>query len=257
MNLTINLIGAGNVAWHLSNALSNTDYRIQQIYSRTEDKARKLANTFGYQTVSQLSTFDEAEVFIIAVDDSQIEQVSLDLPNSFDAVVVHTSGSISIDVLQKHKNAAVFWMIESLTAKQKVNYAEIPIIVHYTSTYANNIVNELARTISSKVHILADVERRKMHLSAVIANNFTNHLFALMKRFANQNKLDFSLLQPIIDSTIQKAINGDPLQLQTGPAIRRDFKTIEAHLQLLNQDKILSKLYESLTQSIQQTHKNI
>jgi len=257
MKLTINLVGAGNVAWHLSNAFSNTDYTIKQVYSRTYDKAQRLANTFGFEAVNNPANFDEANVIILAVDDNQIETVANDLPNPFDAVVIHTSGSVSIDALKTHKNAAVFWMIQSLTTGKKINYSEIPIIVHYSNTNANHVVNELARTISSKVHILADTERRKMHLAAVVANNFTNHLLGLMKQFAQQNELDFALLKPIINSTIESAVEGDPLQLQTGPAIRRDHKTLQAHQQLLAGNKTLASVYEALTNSIQQSYKNI
>jgi len=257
MRLTINLVGAGNVAWHLSNAFSNSDYTIKQVYSRTLNKAQRLANTFGFEAVNKLTDFDESNVIILAVDDNQIETVSNELPNRFDAVIIHTSGSVSIDALQAHKNAAVFWMIQSLTSGKKIDYSQIPIIVHYSNTNANHVVNELARTISSKVHILADTERRKMHLAAVMANNFTNHLFGLMKQFAAQNELDFALLKPIIDSTVASAINGDPLLLQTGPAIRRDHKTLQAHQQLLTHNKMLATVYETLTNSIQQSHKNL
>jgi len=257
MKLQINLIGAGNVAWHLSNAFSNTDYTIKQVYSRTFNKAQQLANTFGYEAVKNPTDFEEAEAIILAVDDNQIEAVANELPNPFNAVVIHTSGSVSIDALQAHKHAAVYWMIESLTANKKVNYSQIPIIVHYSDAHANNLVNELARTISSNVHILADTERRKLHLAAVMANNFTNHLFGLMKQYTFQNNLDFNLLKPIIDSTIESAVQGDPLALQTGPAIRRDYKTLQAHLALLEHHKPIAAIYEALSNSIQQTHKNI
>lgn len=257
MKLTINLIGAGNVAWHLSNAFANTDYTIKQVYSRTLNKAQQLANTFGYEAVKKPADFDEAEAIILAVDDNQIETVANELPNPFNAVVIHTSGSVSIDALQIHQHRAVFWMIESLTTGKKMNYSQIPIIVHYSDTKANNLVNELARTISSKVHILADTERRKLHLAAVMANNFTNHLFGLMKEYTHQNDLDFNLLKPIIDSTIESAIEGDPLQLQTGPAVRRDHKTLQAHLDLLTHNKPMITIYEALSNSIQQTHKNL
>lgn len=257
MKLNINLVGAGNVAWHICNALSNSDYNVKQVYSRTFQGAQKLANTFGFNAVKDTKDFDEVGAIILAIDDDQIEAASDALDNPFDAVVIHTSGSISIDALQKHKNAAVLWMIESLKTGEKINYSTIPIIVHYSNAYANNLVNEIARTISSKVHILADTERRKMHLSAVMANNFTNHLFALLKKYTNNNQLDFNLLNPIIQSTIASAINDNPLQLQTGPAVRRDHKTTQAHLKLLENDKAMTEIYEAMTNSIQKTHKKL
>jgi len=250
----INIIGAGNVAWHISNALSNTNFQIQQIYSRSFSSAQQLANTFGHQAVNALENFKEAKAIIIAVDDDQIEKVSQQLGNVGDALVIHTSGSVSIDALLPHQNRAVLWLIESLTKGEKLSYNKIPAIVHYANAYSNNLVYEIAKSISNVVHILADKERRALHLGAVMANNFSNHLFTLLKNFTHEKNIDFSLLQPIINSTFHNAQQKEPYAMQTGPAIRHDKKTIMNHLKILQQNTQLTEIYNTFTKSIQATH---
>lgn len=250
----INIIGAGNVAWHISNALTNTDFEVQQIYSRNFASAQQLANTFGYQAVNAIADFKDAKVIIIAVDDDQIESVAKQLGNVADTLVIHTSGSASIDALLPHQNRAVLWLIESLRKGEKVTYNQIPTIVHYSNAYSNNLVYEIAKNISNVVHILADTERRALHLGAVMANNFTNHLFTLLKNFTAEKNIDFSLLHPIINSTLYNAQQKDPFAMQTGPAIRSDKATINNHINILKQNQQLKEIYNTFTKSIQATH---
>jgi len=251
----INIIGSGNVAWHISNALTNTDFKVQQICSRNLASAKQMANTFGYEAVNTIKDFKLADAIILAVDDDEIGNVSKQLSNISDTVVVHTSGSVSIDTLLPHENRAVLWLIESLTKGEKVNYYKIPAIVHYSNAYSNNLVYEIAKSISNVVHILADKERRALHLGAVMANNFTNHLFTLLQNFTASNNIDFSLLHPIINSTFQNAQQKDPHVIQTGPAIRHDKATIDYHLEILKQHPQLKEIYTTFTNSIQSTHK--
>lgn len=251
----INIIGAGNVAWHISNALTNSNFEVHQIYSRNLASAKLMANTFGYLAVTSIKDFDPAEAIILAVDDDQIETVAKQLENIGDAVVIHTSGSVSIDALNPHQNRAVLWLIESLRKGEKVSYNQIPAIVHYSNAHSNNLVYEIAKSISNVVHILADNERRALHLSAVMANNFTNHLFTVLKNFTAEKNIDFSLLHPIINSTLHNAQQKDPFTMQTGPAIRGDNDTIDNHLAILQQQPKLKEIYKTFTSSIQKTHK--
>lgn len=250
----INIIGAGNVAWHISNALTNTDFEVQQIFSRNFSSAQKMANTFGYQAVNALAYFKDAKAIIVAVDDDEIENVAKQLSNVGDTLVIHTSGSVSIDALLPHENRAVLWLIESLRKDEKIAYKKIPAIVHYSNSYSNNLIYEIAKTISNVVHILADTERRALHLGAVMANNFTNHLFTLLKKFSDEKNIDFNLLQPIINSTLYNAQQNNPLTMQTGPAIRNDETTIDHHLKILQQNANLKEIYNAFTKSIQNTH---
>jgi len=102
---------------------------------------------------------------------------------------------------------------------------------------------------------LEDEERKKMHLAAVMANNFSNHLFAVLKQYTDQNKLNFDLLKPIIKTTVNQVMKGDPVKLQTGPAARGDVETLAKHFEMLKSEEDLNGLYAFMTNSIQNFQK--
>ena len=113
----------------------------------------------------------------------------------------------------------------------------------------------LLNDISDNISIGDDDQRLKMHLAAIISNNFVNHLYSLAELFCQENKLDFKQLLPIIHETANRIDNYSPSMLQTGPAIRDDSSTIQKHMELLSSQPELQKLYASITDSIQQFYK--
>ena len=88
---------------------------------------------------------------------------------------------------------------------------------------------------------------------AVMVNNFTNHLYALIEKYCKDEGLDFYLLLPLIQETAARLEDASPSKTQTGPAIRGDDATIEKHLDLLNKYPQLKKIYELFTESISQS----
>jgi hypothetical protein len=57
---------------------------------------------------------------------------------------------------------------------------------------------------------------------------------------------------PLIKNTVEKLNNHSAFENQTGPAIRKDEKTIQKQLNLLTHDDKI--LYETISKSIQQFH---
>jgi predicted short-subunit dehydrogenase-like oxidoreductase (DUF2520 family) len=115
---------------------------------------------------------------------------------------------------------------------------------------------DFAKTISSTVSFAGDEQRLQMHLGAVIVNNFTNHLYVLAQEYCNKQGLDFALLHPLIQETALRLQNNNPVDVQTGPALRNDAETIQTHLNLLVKNEPLQKLYQMFTESIRLYHKN-
>ena len=254
MSYTINIIGAGNVAWHLCNALSITGHKVQQVYSRTFANSQKLANTFGIEAIDVLYDLKKADIILLAVNDDQIDEVSNQLNIEEGTVVLHTSGTVSIEILNKHKNYGVLWMIETLTAEKTIPYDGIAIITYYNNDISKETVYELAKDISTNVHVLADSERQKMHLAAVMANNFTNHLYTRLEEWTSNNKLNFDLLKPIIKTTVNQILQHSPATLQTGPAVRNDIETMHKHKEMLASFPDTKALYELMSASIKGYH---
>ena len=96
-----------------------------------------------------------------------------------------------------------------------------------------------------------DSEKRKyLHLSAVFANNFANHCFALAYKLLENKGIDPQCLLPLIDETANKLHSLTPMQAQTGPAVRWDENVIEKQMALLGDMPDLQQMYETMTQSI-------
>lgn len=91
-----------------------------------------------------------------------------------------------------------------------------------------------------------------MHLAAVFACNFTNHLLGISQQVLAPHQLDFALLQPLVTETIRKSFANIPFRVQTGPAVRSDENTLHHHRHLLQNQPGYLAVYNVLTQSIQE-----
>ena len=89
-----------------------------------------------------------------------------------------------------------------------------------------------------------------MDLPIRVVNNFTNHLYALAADFCKNEKINFDVLKPLINETVERINHNSPADIQTGPAVRNDVQTIDRHLQLLNEYPELKSIYLKLTNSI-------
>jgi predicted short-subunit dehydrogenase-like oxidoreductase (DUF2520 family) len=97
----------------------------------------------------------------------------------------------------------------------------------------------------------ADSNRRAgIHLAAVFANNFTNHLYAIANELLKSENLPLDVLFPIMQETLNKLENLSPQEAQTGPAIRGDQEVIKKHLEMLRLHPEYQKIYSFVSESI-------
>lgn len=249
----ITLIGAGNVAHHLGPALRANGVEIRQVFSRNYEKASYLAAITSSEAISDLSKVSPSDLIVLAVSDQAIPEVSAALSHllSEDTFVVHTSGATPSAFIAGHfRRYGVFYPLQTFSAGREVEFEKVPICIH-AGTEADTVELEaLARRLSNSVHRVSDEQRRWLHLTAVIVNNFPNHLYTLAHRVLSDQHLPFDLLKPLILETARKVQDHPPAVMQTGPARRGDRATIEAHLQLLEQYPGLREVYEVLTKNI-------
>ena len=111
-------------------------------------------------------------------------------------------------------------------------------------------LTQLAGSISNNVSVINDNKRSKLHLAAVIANNFSNHIYSLLEEYCKSTDLNFKDLIPLISETSNKLKMYSPSIIQTGPAIRNDQTTINKQLKQLSDFPELQKLYEFMTINI-------
>lgn len=263
--MDIAIIGSGHVAWHLAHAFEEKGYSILSVYSRQFEKAKDLAETLYACTPTNSLDFtdSEAELFILAVSDDAIEEVSRHIHLPEGVILVHTSGAKSIQIFEEiidnerflPIDYGVFYPLMTFTKGKKVSFSSIPICIEASDEDTEDVLVKLGSELSNEVHLISSEQRRVLHVSAVFACNFTNHLWALTKAILESEDLPFDIIKPLIQETVKKAMKSPhPADVQTGPAIRHDQQTIQNHLAYLTDDDDLQHIYSLLTESIQNWH---
>jgi len=254
--MKIVLLGSGNVATHLAKALKAKGEDVVQVYSPNLNNAKSLADLIAGEAVNDLNAINQhADLYIISVKDDAIEEVAKSLKN-VRGLVVHTSGTTDISILSTHvKKAGVFYPLQTFSKGKEVSFENIPLCIEANDKSELIILNKLAAKISRQVYQLDGDKRKVLHLAAVFACNFPNHLYALANKILNQNGLDFEIIRPLIAETADKVMSNLPENVQTGPAVRADESTLNKHLSMLTDMPELQNIYQTLSDSIKLTLK--
>jgi len=250
---SIIFIGAGRVACHLSRALHDAGHEIIQVISRTEESARTLANVFGCTWGTDIAKLlHDPDLIIFSVRDDVLQEMIFRV-QAGTALVVHTGGSIPIDVFEgKVRNYGVFYPLQTFSTGRTPDFRKIPMCIEANTPGNEDVLFALAGQISDVVLRADSKQRLTLHLAAIMVNNFGNHLFAMAKDILEKEHLSFDLLRPLIEETVAKAFDLGPQMAQTGPAVRNDENVIKKHLDLLSCSPEIKRVYEVLTESIRQ-----
>ncbi len=251
--MDIVMIGSGNVAAVLGRKFDAAGHKIVQIISRNASAATELAYEWDTESSNYFSVINKnADIYILAVSDNALTEIvhDLKLPGK---VVAHTAGSVPKEVLKNvTQHYGVFYPLQSIR-KEVTRLPDIPIFFEGSDDIATATLKKLAESISYQTPVFANSEdRMKLHVAAVIVNNFTNHLYALAEQYCKKEGIDFRQLVPLIEETVHRLKTNSPGDTLTGPAIRDDSATIQKHVELLKDHPQLQKIYQVLTESIQQ-----
>lgn len=249
--IKVTIIGSGNVAQHLITAFNKSnEIEVLQVFSRTKQDISQHIDSS--KITNDYDSLSESDIYIIAVSDSAIAEVSSKLPfkNRF---VVHTSGSVPLENLDSKNKRGVFYPLQTFTRNKEVDFSMIPTCLESEFDDDYTILENIAEAINSRHYLISSDQRKSLHVAAVFVNNFTNHLYQLGKDICNEHQLPFEILKPLIAETAQKVQILSPLDAQTGPAKRHDQNTIDRHLALLT-NQTQKEIYKILTQSIQHSH---
>ncbi|WP_394749273.1 Rossmann-like and DUF2520 domain-containing protein [Spongiimicrobium salis] len=245
------LIGTGNVAKHLFNALLKCDdIAVLEVVGRTTEKLSYFKQDTTINTNPK--KIQDADIYIIVVSDDAISAVSRHLIAK-QGLVMHTSGSIPMEALSDVKRKGVFYPLQTFREGQKVNFKTIPICIEATQASDLAKMSLLANAISDHVHEINSAQRKYLHLAAVFVNNFTNHMYHIGQEICTTHQLPFSILHPLLLETAEKIKEFSPYNVQTGPAKRKDKGTLEKQKALLEND-MHKNIYTLLSQSIQKTY---
>ena len=250
-------IGAGNLATNLAKALYYKGFRIVQVYSRTEESARALAEKVeaGYtMDLNELSK--EARLYIVALKDAALVELLPQITEGKkNALLVHTAGSIPMNVWEGYaERYGVFYPMQTFSKQREVDFQDIPFFIEDRASEDVELLKAIANTISDKVYEATSEQRKSLHLAAVFTCNFTNHMYALAAGLLEKNNLPFDVMLPLIDETARKVHELTPGEAQTGPAVRYDLNVINNHLSMLADTPALQEIYKLMSKSIHEHH---
>lgn len=252
--VSVAFIGAGNVAWHLAPALDNTGFAVREIYSRKKKNAAALAERlYQAQAVTQLNfAGSSAKIFFVCVSDDAIASVIRELVLPADAILVHTSGSQPLSILGDlvTPKTGVFYPLQTFSRGRKIDFKDVPVFVESEDASTEKVLMGAAKSLSKKVFRISSTERRALHVAAVFASNFTNHLLTISKEIAIKNELKFDYLKPLIAETLNKSLELGPENSQTGPAKRGDLELLDKHMEFLKSDPPVGEIYKLISQHI-------
>ncbi|MFH1297758.1 MAG: Rossmann-like and DUF2520 domain-containing protein [Bacteroidota bacterium] len=250
------LFGAGNVATHLSNAFIGKGFSVVQLFNRTEKTGKRLARLIGASYTGSLQKVEQdADLYILAISDSAIPEIASRLKVRR-GIVVHTSGSVGMEVLKKTADqTGVLYPLQTFRKGRRISFDRIPVCVEANLPGVEKALVGLAEQLSSNVHVINSAQRQILHLTAVFAGNFTNYLYAIAEDLLLQYNIPFELLNPLIRQTASNVRHAGLFSLQTGPAIREDTAIIDKHLELLKDHQAYQEIYDLISKRIIQ-HKH-
>lgn len=248
--MKIVIIGSGNVAYHLAKAFTHSEIPILQIFGRNENAFKDIANELKIPYSTE--KLAEADLYIISVKDDAIAEVSAMIKVE-NVLVAHTSGSTSKEILVGNYRKASFYPLQTFSKQKALDYTKIPFFIDANDEADREILKNLAQKISKNVMFVDDEKRKYIHLTAVFACNFVNHLWARAKEISDNQGVPFEYFLPLIDETTDKIHYLDPKQAQTGPAVRNDQKILAIHEQIIENEE-QKQIYKILNQSIKKMY---
>ncbi len=245
----ISLVGAGNMAHQLAKSFSAVGLTILEVFARRKAEALKVAENLPHE-VSILDSLDftksQADLIVLCVSDEFIGQVAGKLKVQASTTVVHTSGSTDLSSLygiDTAQSIGVLYPLQSVSKGRSLDLSDVPIFIEAIDFTTRSRLLQLAIKISRVVRYADSDQRRRIHLAAVLASNFTNYLLSQSFGQLEREGFDNTILKQLVLETINKAFENGPLESQTGPARRGDDVTMQRHLELLSDHPKMQELY--------------
>ena len=245
------IIGAGNVATHMAKAFQAIGVQVGFVYSQSLKSAQRLGEHLKTNYSVDLSELpSKADMYLIAVSDDAIHELSGRMKVS--GLVAHTSGTLGIDVVSTFSESGVFYPLQSFSRDNPLQNKEFPICIEATNQDNLESLKELAEKLVGRnsVFELNSNQRKAVHLAAVFASNYSNHMYQIAEALLRREDLNLDILRPLIVETAEKIKRVNPTEAQTGPAVRGDVKVMKEHLKALENEPDYKRLYEMISDSI-------
>ncbi len=247
--MDIGIAGTGNMAHRLIPALQQSGLKVTRIWGRDKSKVDLLASKYQLKSCASPEEMDTEWLFLCVSDDAIAEVAGFF--QAFRGIAMHTSGSIPSSALNHFDQYGVIWPVQTMTRLGKTSLEKVPLCITASDSATQESIAQVAGMLSTRVYNVDDEQRLRIHLTAVMTNNFMNHLAILSREYLQHNNLDYEIIVPLIRTTLEKITQAPYNFEQTGPAVRNDERVIQSHLHLLEENPELHKIYQIITESIQ------
>lgn len=247
------IVGTGRVARSLGLKLGEVGNPILGVWGRNKSTTLMLSNELKTHRVSELHKISSSSIVLVCVSDTAIEEVISQIPQ--EVKIAYTSGSVKLEDLSPRENIGVFYPLQTFSDNRSIDLSEVPFLIEARTKEFELELKQLAERLSSTVLIANSVDRYNLHIAAVMVNNFTNYLFLLAKDHLEEHHLNFDLLKPLIKETINKLDFLDPIDAQTGPAVRGDKDIVDKHINSISRPET-KQIYQLFSELIEKEIKN-
>lgn len=241
------------MATQMGMALRKAGHDIRQVYSRSEDSARQLADKLGCQSTTDADAIATADVALFMLTDTALGEMAARVcPRHPEMLHIHTAGSIPLSLFEgKARRYGVLYPMQTFSKERAVDFSQIPCYVEASDARSLNEITQLAGSISEMVRPVASADRRYLHLAAVFASNMANHCYHIAQQLCADHGIDFADLHPLISETAQKVGEMSPHDAQTGPAVRADRGVMAAQMRLLEAYPEAKEIYRLMSADIE------
>ncbi len=256
LSRNIIFIGAGNVATHVALAMKEAGFSILQIFSRSESSARSLAGKLKCSHTTNIKEVSSAaDIYLFSLKDDSLRDTIAAMPSN-NGLWIHTAGSIPMNIFHGYtERYGVIYPMQTLSKQRKTDFSKIPLFIEGNTGSSEAEIYNITQKLSENIIHMASDKRKYLHLAAVFACNFTNHMYTLAAKILEKQEINWHILQPLIDETANKLYSMNPENAQTGPAVRYDRNIMDQHLSMLK-DKDMQLIYSMVSESIHSQYAN-
>jgi len=250
-NLDIGIIGAGRVGGNLAYWLSRKGWRIKTVFSKTTQSAEKVANAIPTGISDNLqNVFENCDVAFLTVNDSAIVPL-LDRIQEFSKYKVktlaHCSGLLPSSILglagldfakvSIHPHAP----IPRLSTKRNP-FADVLFGIE-GDKFGEEFAIEIVSDLGGILHHIDPAQKVLYHASGVFGSNFVYVIASVAQELLRESGISEELskktAQIMISRALQNFIDFGLPDGMTGPVVRGDIDTVQAHISALKNTPFL------------------
>ena len=252
---SVTVIGSGNMAHWLVYAVRHAGVEIRQIYSRQLSHAKALAEKADAEAINDIKVLlPGSDLYIFSVKDDSYEELLQQLPFRL-PLAAHTAGSLSMRIFEPYAEAyGILYPYQSVNKDMNFEDVIVPLCVEANDKTTEKELLAFAQRLTTTVQQLDESQRMVLHRAAIFGCNFTNAMYTIAYDILREHNIDWQMILPLLQNTMDKVKKMNPHDAQTGPAQRGDQNIIRLHQEAL-QNEQLKDIYRLMTDYIMQNKK--